>query len=188
METIIFEFLLGVFAGTIFGLLIVKRPGNGTRPRKARGIRLQSSVRRATSKSKSRKVRLTRLRAKPSRVEKLQAETATKTFLTTENRTSVQSCPTCGLEAPENLMTEHFIGSPSHRYKPAKLQPIAACSEPLNGRTSSSMAEDSRDSVRSLLQMLVPPRAFGHRHRQRTVDPLSNVVQTAGSSQRSSGQ
>jgi hypothetical protein len=188
METIIFEFLFGVFAGTVFGLLIVKRSGSRTRPRKAQGVRLQSSVRRAPSKSRSRNVIPTRPREKPTKVEKLQAETVTKNYLTNENRISVQSCPTCGLEAPENLMTEHFVGSPSHRYKQSKLQPITASLKPLDGRAGSSMAEDSRDSVRSLLQMLVPPRAFGHRHRQRTVDPLSSVVQTAGSSRRSSGQ
>ncbi|TMI38431.1 hypothetical protein E6H26_00655, partial [Candidatus Bathyarchaeota archaeon] len=27
------------------------------------------------------------------------------------------SCPTCGLQAPEKLMREHFMGSPIHEYR-----------------------------------------------------------------------
>ncbi len=38
--------------------------------------------------------------------------------------------------------------------------------------------EDSRNSMRNLLQMLVPPRAFGLRHQHRIVNPLSHVIQT----------
>jgi hypothetical protein len=181
--------LLGIVAGAILGLLIVKHPRNNTRLGKAQIVGLQSSAPRATSKSVSRRVRLARPRATQAGVDRLQVQTAPSSLLsTTEPRSSVLSCPACGLEAPESLMTEHFIGSPSHRYKPTKLQPIATGSEPVKGPANASMGEDSRDSVRTLLQMLVPPRAFGHRHRQRNVDPLSSVVQTAGSSRRSSGQ
>lgn len=45
------------------------------------------------------------------------------------------------------------------------------------------MEEDPRRSLRNLLQMLVPPRAFGHRHQQRTVNPLSGLVRTLEVSQ-----
>jgi hypothetical protein len=41
-----------------------------------------------------------------------------------------------------------------------------------------SSEEDSRNSMRDLLQMLVPPRAFGRRHQDRTVNPLSHVIRT----------
>ncbi len=187
METIIFEFLLGVLAGTIFGLLIVKHSGNKPLTRKASSVRTRLSIHNATSKPGTRKTRLTR-RRKEVIEEKLQSETTENNLPTNEHLASIQSCPTCGLEAPENLMAEHFIGSPSHKYKPVKPQPITTESEPVNGPASPSDAEDSRDSVRNLLQMLVPPRAFGRRHMQRTVDPLSSLVHTDGSSRRSSAQ
>ena len=88
------------------------------------------------------------------------------------------SCPTCGLRAPEKLMAEHLLGSPLHRQKaPAPLAPPIPLSAPPR-KISSSLEEDSRESMRNLLQMLVPPRAFGRRHGQRTANPLEQLVQT----------
>jgi hypothetical protein len=44
--------------------------------------------------------------------------------------------------------------------------------------------EDSRQSVRNLLQMLVPPRAFGRRHAHRSMGPISSIVKDLGPPQR----
>ena len=88
------------------------------------------------------------------------------------------SCPTCGLRAPEKLMAEHLLGSPLHRQKaPAPLAPpIPRSTSPR--KTSATLEEDSRESMRNLLQMLVPPRAFGRRHGQRNANPLEQLIQT----------
>jgi len=74
------------------------------------------------------------------------------------------TCPSCGLQAPESLLAEHFMGSPSHENGPPKIVE----------------AEDSRQSVRNLLQMLVPPRAFGRRHAYKSVIPISLITKNLG--------
>src|SRR5437867_4270181 len=38
------------------------------------------------------------------------------------------SCPTCGLQAPEKLMREHFMGSPIHEYRTSKPLPVTIVS------------------------------------------------------------
>jgi hypothetical protein len=40
--------------------------------------------------------------------------------------------------------------------------------------------EDSRQSVRNLLQMLIPPRAFGRRHAHRSMGPIYSIVKDVG--------
>jgi hypothetical protein len=95
------------------------------------------------------------------------------------------SCPSCGLEAPETLMAEHFTGSPSHEGG-LSMQPKVADVESREGSAAISPENESRDSLRQLLQMLVPPRAFGRRHGQRTVDPLSSLVETIVASRKNS--
>ncbi|HEX9197643.1 MAG TPA: hypothetical protein VF906_07605 [Candidatus Bathyarchaeia archaeon] len=73
-------------------------------------------------------------------------------------------------------MIEHLLGSPLHKHGPVQPEPTA-------GRTvekdpaSVVGDEDSRDSLRNLLQILLPPRAFGRRREQKTVNPLSHLVQ-----------
>jgi hypothetical protein len=85
----------------------------------------------------------------------------------------LEACPSCGLQAPDSLLAEHFLGSPSHRNGPPKLVE----SEPATAKVEEAAIEDdSKQSVRSLLQMLVPPRAFGRRHAHRIVSPLSAIV------------
>ena len=91
---------------------------------------------------------------------------------------AVPSCPTCGLRAPQELMMEHFQASPSHELGTPEPQPTIMDGDiPVESALMSS-DEDSRNSMRNLLQMLVPPRAFGRRHQHRTVNPLSHVIQT----------
>jgi hypothetical protein len=93
-------------------------------------------------------------------------------------REAVPSCPTCGLQAPQELMMEHFQASPSHELGTPEPQPTIMDGDLQVESALMSSEEDSRNSMRNLLQMLVPPRAFGRRHQHRTVNPLSHVIQT----------
>jgi hypothetical protein len=80
-------------------------------------------------------------------------------------------------------MAEHFLGSPSH--ESGTPEPIMAIIEStiVDKPQVLSADEDAKSSVRNLLQMLVPPRAFGRRHQQRTVNPLSHLVRTIEAAQ-----
>jgi hypothetical protein len=87
------------------------------------------------------------------------------------------TCPSCGLQAPESLLAEHFMGSPSHENGPPKI--VEA--DPLEAEAAAeAKEEDSRQSVRNLLQMLVPPRAFGRRHAYKSVIPISLITKNLG--------
>ena len=90
----------------------------------------------------------------------------------------IPACPTCGLQAPQALMMEHFQASPSHEGGIPQLAPMITDSEALGELNPPSSEEDSKNSMRNLLQMLVPPRAFGRRHQNRTVNPLSHLIKT----------
>lgn len=91
--------------------------------------------------------------------------------------TTLETCPSCGLQAPNKLLAEHFLGSPSHRNGPEK--PVVETVT--QNETDNELTEDdSKQSVRSLLQILVPPRAFGRRHANRSISPISPVVQNLG--------
>jgi len=73
---------------------------------------------------------------------------------------------------------EHFQASPSHELGTPEPQPTIIDGDMQVESALISPEEDSRNSMRNLLQMLVPPRAFGRRHQHRTVNPLSHVIQT----------
>ncbi len=97
---------------------------------------------------------------------------------------NISACPACGLEAPEALMSEHFLGSPLHRHGTRQPMSVWITDEVAEESASSvEVDEDPESSMRNLLQMLVPPRAFGHRHQQKTVNPVSRLVETLESSQ-----
>src|SRR5205814_8258429 len=96
---------------------------------------------------------------------------------------AVPSCPTCGLQAPEALLMEHFQASPSHEQGAPQLPIIIDAQVPAESNLVSS-EEDYRNSMRNLLQMFVPPRAFGLRHQHRIVNPLSHLIQTLDVSRR----
>jgi len=90
---------------------------------------------------------------------------------------SFDTCPSCGLQAPGSLLTEHFLGSPSHRNGLPKI--VEA--DPVEVEAAvEAEEENSRQSVRNLLQMLVPPRAFGRRHAHRSVSPISPILENLG--------
>lgn len=184
METTIIEFLFGLVAGTIAGLLIVKRTGNKTTtPRKTlRTTKPQVARPKAVSRQvKARNPRSRRLNRLPARTQQqLVATVPGSSPPAPASQTAVLSCPACGLQAPESLMAEHFLGSPSHKNGPIKLEPAKADNVIQRQSEAIRFEEDSMNSLRHLLQMLVPPRAFGRRHEQKSINPLSMVVQTIG--------
>lgn len=73
-------------------------------------------------------------------------------------------------------MAEHFVQSPSHHLGPVAA-PTVIHTPASETSIESGEGDEPKLSFRNLLQMLVPPRAFGHRHQQRTVNPLSRMVQ-----------
>jgi hypothetical protein len=191
MEATVIEFLIGAVVGTISGLLIVKRTGTKTPlKRPLPSVKLGASKSRTlTRQAKTRHVRSRRSRSKPAIVEPILTDAVSDISSSSVGpRTTVLSCPGCGLQAPETLMAEHFVGSPSHEYKTPKVESTKVHAELQEGLASIDLEQDSKDSLRQLLQMLVPPRAFGRRHGQRTVDPLKSLVRTIGPSRNNSSQ
>jgi hypothetical protein len=81
--------------------------------------------------------------------------------------TTLYSCPACGLEADKALMLEHLLGSPLHQ--PGRVQLEQLTDRKTEEQPTLSREEDSSDSLRNLLQILLPPRPFGRRHEQKTV-------------------
>ena len=157
-----------------------RRSGTSVRTRRIR-VRSRSKSRRRTMVQPSRTSKARRrLRSKPRGDAILQPITATSDTPTVAAYVHevVPACPTCGLQAPEALLMEHFQASPSHEQGTPQSLPIIA-DDPVSAEpTLASSEEDSRNSMRNLLQMLVPPRAFGRRHQNRTANPLSHVIRT----------
>jgi len=175
MKALITGFLQGV-TGAISGLLPTKRNRKKTASRNK-----VSTGRHLTGRSgTNRKLNKAR-RVRSGTGRKRHLRTALKTFeATTENsnvtsasQTVIYSCPTCGLQAPKTLMVEHLQGSPIHqrgRAQPEQTTDRRVEKEP----AGVAREEDSRDSLRSLLQILLPPRAFGRRHEQKTTTASPN--------------
>jgi hypothetical protein len=183
LEIAIVEFLVGIVAGTLSGLLIVKRMGRNTRLLRTTGsgkiarTKSKAALKQAKTRgARPRSIRRLRLLAKPTKTIGVEP---TVTALAV----NISSCPTCGLQAPEALMAEHFLGSPSHENGAPEPAMTMIENSILDKSQALSAEEDAKSSVRSLLQMLVPPRAFGRRHQQRTVNPLSRLVQTIADAQ-----
>lgn len=202
LENITIQILYGLVAVTISFVAIVRQVGikplsspitsafklsaKPTRSRTSVGTgrirarsRSKSGGRTVVHSSKTRKARRrsgSRRRGGP--IVQPVAVTSEPSMLVAVVQDAVPSCPTCGLQAPQDLMMEHFQASPSHELGTPELQPtIVDSSIPAESILISS-EEDSRNSMRNLLQMLVPPRAFGRRHQNRTVNPLSDVIRT----------
>jgi hypothetical protein len=193
MEPILIEFLIGVIVGTIPALVITTRMTSKTALRKRDHLR--DTVRQSTRH----RTRLTPLTptAVPRQLKNRDAKPAStsKELLTVELKANgtveeipkkeataiLYSCPTCGLEASERILAEHFLGSPGHQHGPVIPEPPAIGNK-IEEDKRISPQDDPGNSLRSLLQMLVPPRAFGRRHAQRTVDPLAQLVENMRSS------
>jgi len=201
LENISIQILYGLIAVTISFVAIVRQTGvkplsslitsslklSAAKPRRSRSsVRIGSIRAKSRSKSRGRTIVQSsrtrkarrRLRSKPRGAAILQPITATNDTPTVAAfvREAVPACPTCGLQAPEALLMEHFQASPSHE-EGTQLPTIIDPQVPVESNLVSS-EEDSRNSMRNLLQMLVPPRAFGLRHQHRIVNPLSHVIQT----------
>ncbi|HVH14916.1 MAG TPA: hypothetical protein VNA15_04265, partial [Candidatus Angelobacter sp.] len=173
MKTPIFGFIEGV-AGAISGLLPMRRSHKKTVSHKT-GSPKKRSAGRARAKRRYNKTRRVRpgtrrtgnLRTEPEAVEAI----TNKLSVTSVARTVVCSCPACGLQAPESLMAEHFGGSPTHEHSPVQQRPET------DHRVEEAPAAvlrdaDSQDSLRNLLKILSPARAFGRRREQRTINPI----------------
>ena len=187
METIIIEFLLGTIVGTLSGLLIVKHTGSRTLSRKASSPRRLKASKQITvpklakTRKGGRSLHRPRRKSVSQPIQTLNVDTTS----TPEQRTIVASCPSCGLQAPPSLMAEHFLGSPSHEQGPLPIDPPVSTTSANEEHAALVAEEDPRNSLRHLLQMLVPPRAFGRRHAEKTVNPLSRLVQTIEESRNS---
>ena len=184
MEITIIEFLVGVVAGTVSGLLIVKRTGwNAPLPRTAVSRKIARAKPRTLKQAKTRSTRSRSIRRLRPSVQPTETVSIEPTI--TALAVNISSCPTCGLQAPDALMAEHFLGSPSHENGSA--DPDVTVTEDATFDNSGALPsdEDAKSSLRHLLQMLVPPRAFGRRHQDRTVNPLSRLIQTVADAQSS---
>ena len=171
---------MGIAIGAVSELLFLRRSVRRDRLQKpVQGTRQANHPRSVPRSTKTLSVsRATIARPLPESKAGVRAESIPVQSPVAYSEPPQSSCPTCGLRAPEKLMAEHLLGSPLHRKQaPA---PIAPPIPPLasSREISSSLEEDSREAMRNLLQMLVPPRAFGRRHGQRTANPIEQLVQT----------
>jgi hypothetical protein len=185
MDPFIFEFIGGLLVGGMAGLMVLSRnrhQSTETMPMlKVRKPRSASSVRHRRNSQPIEKGHRTVTVARTRRKAKNKTPDATPLSQTpviaSATTVSFDTCPSCGLQAPGSLLTEHFLGSPSHRNAPPKI--IEA--DPVGVEAvAEAEEEDSRQSVRNLLQMLVPPRAFGRRHANRSVSPISPIIKNLG--------
>jgi len=198
MDPVILEFLGGLLAGTLVMLTVVFRTGHLTMtlrtrhssPKKMpiltiRKTRSVSPVHHRKTSPPSRKGRSTVTFARTKRIAKTKTPEApiapTQTPNIASATVSFDTCPSCGLQAPVSLLAEHFLGSPSHKNGPPKIVKV----EPAEVEAAEEAEkEDSKQSVRNLLQMLVPPRAFGRRHAHRSMGPISSIVKELGPQRR----
>ena len=192
MDRIVFELLGGVLVGGMIWLTVLRRPKNTslvTMPVLAVRRTRQASSNRHRQSSSSTKVK--NRGASPSSTghrRRMRTKTGESTgqaipppTIDAATAPTLETCPSCGLQAPDKLLAEHFLGSPSHRNGPEKVATV----EPTPTASSNELTEDdSKQSVRNLLQILVPPRAFGLRHADRSVSPISPVVRELGPSRR----
>jgi hypothetical protein len=184
MDPVIFEFLGGLLVGAVAGLMVVLRarhPAPKMMPiLTVRKTRYAPSVHRRRTAPPTRD-RTTVNSAKTRR--KAKAKTPGAPIAPSQPPSiapatvSFDTCPSCGLQAPGSLLAEHFLGSPSHKNGPPKIVKVDAAEIKVDEEAEK---EDSRQSVRNLLQMLVPPRAFGRRHAHRTMGPISSIVKDLG--------
>ena len=190
MDPVIFEFIGGMLVGSMAGLMVMLRtrhPSPETMPMLVvRKPRLTSSARHRKNSPSTERGRSTINIARTRRKAKNRTPDATVVSSQTPEiapatMVSFDTCPSCGLQAPGPLLAEHFLGSPSHRNGPPKIvKPDPVEVEALE----EAKEEDSKQSVRNLLQMLVPPRAFGRRHAHRSMGPISAIVKDLSPPQR----
>ncbi len=190
MDPIITLAVGGILAGAMVTLMIVLKtryPVGSQQKMPVLHVRKSRTVSRARSRRTASSSKTRRLTASsPSRRRPSKTKTVDTSVVPSEalgnisatTTIALQACPSCGLQAPGSLLDEHFLGSPSHRNGPPKADSIVAVQAKVEGETEEA---DSKQSVRDLLQILVPPRAFGRRHAQRSVSPISPILGRVGS-------
>jgi hypothetical protein len=171
---------VGAMAGLMVVLRARHRAPNMMPVLALRKTRSASSVhrRRTSPPTRNRSIvtfARTRKRAKTKPVEPTISSSQTPSVASAT--VSFATCPSCGLQAPGSLLAEHFLGSPSHRNGPPEIVKVDSAEIKV---AEESNEEDSKQSVRNLLQMLVPPRAFGRRHAHRSMGPISSIVKDLG--------
>lgn len=168
MKSKILGFLEGV-TGAISGHLSGGRNGKNPAPRKTSGARRRSASKTRTDK----KLKTRRLRSRTSRSGSLRKKLKAvhgptdRSSLTPPAQTTVYSCPTCGLQATQASMLEHLLGSPLHQ--PGRVRPEQPADEKVEEKPDTGSLDGDTDSLRNLLQILLPPRPFGRRHQQKIV-------------------
>ena len=192
MDPIVFELLGGVLVGGMIWLTVLRRPKNTslvTMPvlavRKTRQVssnrhrqsssstRVKNRVASASSTGHKRRIR--------TKIGESVGQAIPAPVIPAVATPTLETCPSCGLQAPDKLLAEHFLGSPSHRNGPEKVATV----DPTPTEADSELSEDdSKQSVRNLLQILVPPRAFGRRHAHRPMGSISPLVQNLGPTRR----
>lgn len=177
MDTLIAQ-LFGILGGAVAGLLAVIARG-GARTRRPTRV-----VGRSAAQPVRERKPIKRVSTRASTLRNRKYENKTPPAQPSRGKTSVSSadgpsqsfsaCPSCGLEAPYELMEEHFGGSPSHPKGRVPEETEQTVPEATADKANAS--DDTKRALRNLLQMLVPPRAFGRRHSQKTENPLIRIV------------
>ena len=93
------------------------------------------------------------------------------------NLLAFATCPSCGLETSDLLMSEHFLSSPSHRLGRKEVVEKQDGKNALPEEEPMTAEEHRTGVMRNLLSMLAPPRAFGRRHMQQNENPFSDFIQ-----------
>jgi hypothetical protein len=161
-------FLQGI-TGAITGHLPGRYDAKKTAPRKT----VRAGKRSATRTRTAKKLKTRRAGSRTSRSTSLRKKLKPIHTLTNGSRaaptaqTTVYTCPTCGLEANKALMLEHLLGSPLHQ--PGRVQQEQATDHKVEAEQPTVQREEDSDSLRNLLQILLPPRPFGRRHEQKSV-------------------
>jgi hypothetical protein len=171
----IFGFLQG-FTGALSGHL----PGTRSRKKIVKPTRVGARHRSTPKTAAKKKQKTRRIRSGTARLgskrdgrlrkdlKPIQAVTDNTNPNPSPAHTTIYTCPACSLQATEAAMVEHLLGSPLHR--PRLVQPEQTIDHKDEGEQATVLREeDSRDSLRNLLQILLPPRAFGRRHGQKTL-------------------
>jgi hypothetical protein len=168
--------ILGYIQGFTEALsgLLPAHTGKKTTPRNRVSGKQRSVARTGTKKiQKPRRVGSGRVRLELGRNGRLKRavkpiKTVTdKTEPILVTHTTVYTCPACGLQGAKSMMVEHPMASPLHRLS---VRPEQTANHKVEEAQAMALREDdSRDSLRNLLQILLPPRAFGRRHEQKAV-------------------
>lgn len=158
-----------IVTGAITGHLPGGHDTKKTAPhRTARAGKRSAASTRAVKKVKTRRVGSRKSRNTGLRKKLKPVHTPTDTSrLAPATQTTVYTCPTCGLQATKALMLEHLLGSPLHQ--PGRAQQEQTMDHKVEAEQPTVQPEEDSDSLRNLLQILLPPRPFGRRHEQKTV-------------------